>query len=153
MAEQFEAYQVTAGELEDLVAEGDIRHRSVIVDAIKERKGLTPAQQRMKTDLEARVDQLVETARKRVAAGADLDSLRGVAAQGVAKLSDVLTETVGKASHADSTLSAFGQFQRDVPNIAHEVINTEPLELSLAEWQVVQRLVEKALVRGYNEHV
>jgi len=70
-------------------------------------------------------------------------------------IGQVLDEVVGpETEKSDSdTLSVYGRFQRDVPNIAYEVINTESLTLSLADWTVVQRLVEKALVRGYNEHV
>lgn len=69
------------------------------------------------------------------------------------KLAQVFGEFLGPqfAEEGESTVSAYGEFNRRVPEIAYQVINQHELQLSLSQWRVVQSMVEAGIRRGFDE--
>jgi len=51
-----------------------------------------------------------------------------------------------------SELSAYGAFQREVPGMALTIISAHPsLVMGLADWRVVQTMIEEGIVLGYDQ--
>jgi len=48
----------------------------------------------------------------------------------------------------ENELSLYGRIQSQAPQLVYDIINQHELQLSLAQWQVVQTMMEKALLTG-----
>jgi hypothetical protein len=49
---------------------------------------------------------------------------------------------------SENELSLYGRIQSQAPQLVYDIINEHELTLSLAQWQVVQVMMEKALLTG-----
>lgn len=64
-------------------------------------------------------------------------------------LGDVFDEVVGVETSPEAELSADGQIEAQIKDIAIEIIEYGPkLQLSLREWHIVQSLIETGIKRG-----
>lgn len=63
-------------------------------------------------------------------------------------LAEVFDEVVGPQEAPASELSRFGQQQRRATQIALDIIDQHELVLSLKQWQVVQAMMEQAVMQG-----
>lgn len=107
------------------------------------REHWSPAQKVMRSDMERVEEELMQqdpTLTRRQQEPVQLDS--------------ALDEVLGSSVKDDgSELSQYGQFLRQVPELALQIISTEPdLVMGLGQWRAVQNMVESAILRGYQEH-
>lgn len=63
-------------------------------------------------------------------------------------LAEVFDEVVGPEEPMGSQLSRFGQQQRRATQIVYDIIDQHELVLSLRQWQVVQAMMEQAVMQG-----
>ena len=67
-----------------------------------------------------------------------------------ANLSAVLDEFIGTQEEVPSTISKYAGQQRRAKELVYDIIEQYELTLSLKQWQVVQNMMEQAVMTGVN---
>jgi hypothetical protein len=60
----------------------------------------------------------------------------------------VLDEVIGEASAPSTEISRYGEQQRRAHDLVLDIIDQYTLVLSLSQWQVVQNMMEQAVMTG-----
>jgi len=100
----------------------------------------SPAQRTMRTDMEQLEDRLMKQdpgLHRRLEDSVQLN---------------IAVDAVLGEERDGSELSAYGAFQREVPGMALTIISAHPsLVMGLADWRVVQTMIEEGIVLGYDQ--